>query len=375
MATRKLKIALVGCGQIADAHLQEVRKIPTAEAVAVCDRHNDLARQAAARFDVPGIYDDFGKMLEEARPDVVHVATPPQSHAPLALQSLAAGAHVYVEKPFTLDVAECDRVLDAARAAGRLVCVGHDHLYDPIWEEAHQIHQAGRLGRVVHVDAVQGYDLSGPFGKVFVSDRDHWVHRLPGGLFHNVVSHPVYKITEFLADDEPQVCATWFGTGSNIDIPTELRVMMLGARTTATILFSSEIRPVQKVTRIYGTRESIEVDLDGRTIRTFRSLKMPGPFAKIEAPYRQMREAGRTWRRSLWKFARGRIHYFAGMNKLFTLFYDSILNGTPPPIPPQDIRRVTAIMDDIFRRCASGGIAAPAGGEAAPRGRALVGQH
>src|SRR4051794_27140229 len=122
MSSNRLKVALVGCGQIADAHLQEIRKTGVADAVAVCDRHIDLARQAAARYGVTGVFDDLDRMLEVTRPDVLHITTPPQTHCPLATRAMAAGAHVYVEKPFTLDAAEADRVLDAARAHRRLVC-------------------------------------------------------------------------------------------------------------------------------------------------------------------------------------------------------------------------------------------------------------
>src|SRR5947209_3420949 len=101
--TTKCKVALVGCGQIADAHLQEVRKVAGAELVAVCDRHAELAGQAAARFGVPAAYQDLGRLLREARPDVVHVTTPPHTHAAVARECLEAGAHVYVEKPFALN--------------------------------------------------------------------------------------------------------------------------------------------------------------------------------------------------------------------------------------------------------------------------------
>src|SRR5207249_11756320 len=156
--SRKLLVAVVGCGQIADAHLQEIRKIPSARVVAVCDRYPDLARQAAERFGVPGIYSDVARMLAESKPDVVHITTPPQSHAALACQALAAGAHVYVEKPFTVDAAEAAGVFKAARANGRLVCVGHDHLFDPCWEELRRRHASGALGKVVHVDSILGYD-------------------------------------------------------------------------------------------------------------------------------------------------------------------------------------------------------------------------
>src|SRR5258708_21790211 len=103
MSGRKLRVALIGCGQIADAHLGEIRKIPRAELVAVCDRERDLALQAAARFGVAGVFDDVSQMLASAKPDVVHITTPPHTHRPLATEVLEAGAHAYVEKPFAVD--------------------------------------------------------------------------------------------------------------------------------------------------------------------------------------------------------------------------------------------------------------------------------
>lgn len=346
----KLRVALVGCGQIADAHLQEIRKLPSATVVAVCDRHIDLARQAAARFGVPAVYDDLDRMLSDVRPDVLHVTTPPHTHCPIAVQALEQGAHVYLEKPFTVDAEEAAQVLAVAEGCGRLVCVGHDHLFDPVWEECRRVWQRGELGRVVHVDSVQGYDLTGAFGRQFSGDPDHWIHRLPGGVFHNTISHALYKITEFLPDEQPRIWANWYPRGAG-DRPTELRVMLQGAEATATLLFSSAARPVQRLARVYGTRQCLEVDLDGRTLRRARPPGMPGPFAKIEAPWRHFREATGTLCRNLWRFLRCDLHYFAGMNRLFRLFYQAIQQGGEPPVPYAEIQRVTAIMDTIFACC------------------------
>jgi predicted dehydrogenase len=351
MRSRQVKVALVGCGQIADAHLQEIRRTGCAEVVGVCDQHRDLAAQAAARFGVPGVFDDLNFMLSSARPEVVHVTTPPHTHHALALRILAAGAHVYLEKPFTVNTAEADEVLAAAQANQRLVCVGHDHLFDPAWEECRQLYRRGDLGQVVHVDAVQGYDLTGPFGKVMASEPGHWIHRLPGGLFHNTISHALYKILEFLPDEEPQVWATWFGSSGANGFPTELRVFLRGAGTTGNLISSSGARPVQRVTRVYGTRRSVEVDLDGRLLRRVWSPAMRGPFVKVELPWRHLVEGGRSFARNLWRFLSARLHFFSGMHRLFTLFYQAILQGGEPPIPYQDIRRVTAVMDQIFACC------------------------
>ena len=84
--SRSLRIALIGCGQIADAHLQEIGRLPSASVVALCDHHLDLARQAALRFGVDAIFDSVPRMLKQTWPDVVHVTTPPHTHRPIVLQ-------------------------------------------------------------------------------------------------------------------------------------------------------------------------------------------------------------------------------------------------------------------------------------------------
>jgi predicted dehydrogenase len=350
MTPALLKIALAGCGQIADAHLQEIRKIEGVEVVAVCDRQLDLARQAAARFQVPAVFADLQAMLEAARPDVLHLTTPPHTHAPLARQALAGGVHVYVEKPFALDALEAAELLRTALASRRLVCVGHDHLFDPVWEECRRRHTRGEFGRVIHVDSLLGFDLSGPFGRLFASEPEHWIHRLPGGLFQNSLSHAVYKVTEYLLDENPRVWATWFSRPAG-GPPTELRVLLQGTEVTANVLFSSAAPSLQRLVRLYGTGPCVEVDLDGQVIRCSRPASLPGAFGKIQVPWRHFREAGRALGRNVGRFLRSDLHYFAGMNRLFRLFYRAVREGGEPPIPYREIQRVTAIMDTIFGAC------------------------
>jgi predicted dehydrogenase len=351
MKETPIKVALVGCGQIADAHLQEIRKIAGARLVAVCDRYIDLARQAAQRYEVPHAFDDLERMIETAKPDVLHVTTPPQTHCAIALQALSAGVHVYVEKPFAIDAAEAQSMVDAAAAARRLVCVGHDQLFDPLWLELRRRHDEGALGRVVHIDSIQGYDLGGPFGKAFASDPRHWIHRLPGSFFQNTISHALYKITEFLPDERPAVHACWFGEEGPANCPTELRVCLAGLQTTAYLTSSCAARPVQRVARICGTRATAEIDFDGDFLSVQTRLALRGPFARLEYPYRRLRQSAAGLRRNLTRFLRNRLHYFGGMNALFSAFYRAVREGREAPIAYGEIVRVTAIMDEIFEVC------------------------
>jgi predicted dehydrogenase len=351
MTGRHLRVALIGCGQIADAHLQELRRTPAASVVAVCDRHMDLARQAATRFDVEIAFDDAARMLEVARPDVVHVTTPPQTHRSLVLQCLAAGAHVYVEKPFTANVAEADEIIAAADARGLHVCLGHDQLFDPAWLECRRRVWAGDLGEVVHVDAVQGYDLDGPFGRVLNNDPGHWVHALPGGFFQNVMSHALARILDLMPGATPIVDARRFTRHAGDPFPSELRVLLFGERCTGVLTFSSAIRPIRRLTRVWGTRCTVEVDLDARTITTDRAASLPGALSKPQLTWRRFTEAGRNLRMNLVRLGRADLHYFEGMHTLFAGFYEAIATGGHLPVTHAEAIRATRVMDAVFESC------------------------
>jgi predicted dehydrogenase len=358
MSNRSLRIGLVGCGQIADAHLQQIRRVSNAETVAVCDVEPLLARQAAERFGVPMQFSSLKAMLREARPDIVHVTTPVHTHAPITIQLLESGVHVYVEKPFAVDATEAREVINVAEENVRLVCLGHDQLFDPEWLRACEIAAAGVLGEIHHVDSVLGYPINGPFGRNVVASPDHWVRRLPGGLFQNAISHPLYRITEFLCDSEPQIQASWFSRLPAIPFPTELRANLQGEKVSGSLLFTSTTKPYQRVTRLYGTEASLEVDLNAQTVRLLRGESYPGAFAKLEAPLRQVRESCGNLKRNTGRFLRGHLHYFEGMKRLFGNFYDVVRDGTAretlevsPPVTHREALRVTSIMDRIFDKC------------------------
>jgi hypothetical protein len=144
------------------------------------------------------------------------------------------------------------------------------------------------------------------------------------------------------------VDAHWFSRKEQF--PTELRVHLRGLHATASLIFDTGIEP-QRVTRVYGTSGTLEVDLDAQIIRACRKPRLPGALGRLEAPFRQWRESARTLRRNAWRFARSDMHYFAGLRELSRRFYAAIQSGGDPPIPYTEIRRVTALMDHIFDQC------------------------
>ena len=86
-----LRVAIVGCGKIADSHASQILRIKDCKIVAVCDREPLMARQLYDRFPVSAWYDNFEALLQKDKPDIVHITTPPSSHFDLAQQCLEAG--------------------------------------------------------------------------------------------------------------------------------------------------------------------------------------------------------------------------------------------------------------------------------------------
>jgi predicted dehydrogenase len=120
----------------------------------------DLARCAAAKakWSIP-VYADFDQLLTEAKPEVVLVGTLPNSHAEYCLRSFAAGAHVLCEKPFVASLAEADRVITGARAAGRRLALNHEFREMPIFRAVRSAADSGQTGSLVFAQAWQLMDL------------------------------------------------------------------------------------------------------------------------------------------------------------------------------------------------------------------------
>jgi predicted dehydrogenase len=350
-----LKVALVGCGKIADGHIEEILKV-----VAVCDREGLMAEQIAVRYGIPRTYDRYDAMLTEEQPDVVHITTPPQSHRSLALAAIDAGCHVYVEKPLAVGAEDAEALLERAQTARRKLTIGYSYLFDPPALRMRELMAAGVLGEPVHIESFFGYNLSGPFGRALLADSSHWVHHLPGKLFQNNIDHMLYKLVEFMPDEMPAFHAI-AGTrrperyGDARDgMPDELRVMLQGERVSAYATFSCHIRPVGNFLRVYGTRNTLHVDFTCRTVTLDPSPRLPSAIGRLLPAFDQARQYLREGWANLQRFRRYDFHFFAGLGRLIALFYDSIERDQEPPIPYRDIRRVARWMDAIFAQIGKG---------------------
>jgi predicted dehydrogenase len=147
IVTDTLRCAIVGTGAIAHSHIRAIAAYPNAELVAVTDLSRASAEAFAAQYGGPAVYDDLGELLTDAKPDVVHICTPPVAHTSQAIAAFAAGAHVVVEKPPAPSLDELEQMTDAASAAGRELAVVFQQRTGTAAAHVKRLLDSGALGR------------------------------------------------------------------------------------------------------------------------------------------------------------------------------------------------------------------------------------
>jgi UDP-N-acetyl-2-amino-2-deoxyglucuronate dehydrogenase len=211
-----IKVALVGCGRIAQRHaaLLGSGQIAGAELVAVCDTAEDRARELAEKYTVPSFL-DMHEMMKTVRPDVVSVLTPSGHHAQHVIELAPHGAHIVVEKPMALRLDDADRMIEVCDRAGiKLFVVKQNRFNLPVLKLREAL-EAGRFGKLV-------------MGTVRVRwcrpqsyyDQDAWrgTWALDGGVLANQASHHV-DLLEWMMGDVDSVFAR--GNTALVDIECE----------------------------------------------------------------------------------------------------------------------------------------------------------
>ena len=145
--------AVIGCGTISVVHFEAIEALPDSQLVAVCDTDPETAALASARYGVPA-FASHTELLAAMRPDVVHIATPHDQHVQPAIDCLAAGVNVIVEKPIAHTVAEAERLIAAAEQPGApKIGVCFQNRYNTTSQTALALLTSGRLGRVIGASA------------------------------------------------------------------------------------------------------------------------------------------------------------------------------------------------------------------------------
>lgn len=335
----KLRVAIVGAGYVARHHLAALRRLDFIEVVAICDLDREAARKLAAEHGVgasgAGLAD-----VAAARPQLVYVLTPPASHAPIALEALDLGCHVFVEKPMAETVAECDAMIARAREQGLALSVNHSDRFDPVVLEALRIARSGRIGELVSVDILRGSEYP-PYGGGPLPAQV----RQGSYPFRDLGVHAIYTLEAFLGPiGGLQVEFRGSGRDPNLRYD-EWRLQSACEAGDGRALLSWNARPMENRIVVRGTRGLVEADRFLQICRVHRVL--PGPKfigILVEAWRNALLDVFRVpW--SVLRFATGLLKPSPGIQASAAAFASAVHAGNQAPVPPDEGRRAVALLE------------------------------
>lgn len=329
-----LDVALIGCGKMAVHHAKAIKAHGAGRIIALADPSGDRSKlDGLVPTDVP-FFTSAADLLKTVKPVVVHIATPPATHAVLATLCLEHGAHVYVEKPFTLQLAEADAVLEAARKADRSVCAGHQLLYEaPARALAASL---PLIGRVVHVESYFSFKTvrKSSDGRSLMSPIDQLLDILP---------HPVYTLLDALGG----AAGTALRLQSLYVRPEGgVHALLQAGEATGVLVVTLRGRPIDSYLRVVGTNGSLRADfVRGQLTR------LPGPGTSavgiLSNPYRESMQILFGSTRGFASRILNKGKGYPGLAELIEAFYDSIRRGTAPPLSPASIRETVRLCEQI----------------------------
>lgn len=200
-----MKYALIGCGRISPNHI-EAAKNNNLDFVAMCDIVPQMMQEKSDRFNLQAVrrYTDYKEMLFVEKPELIAIATESGKHADIALNCIAAGCHIIIEKPIALSIADAEAIIKAGHEAGVVVCANHQNRFNKSVQYIRKALEEGRFGKLSHGAAHvrwnrgKGYYDQAPWRGTWAQD---------GGCLMNQCIHNIDLLRWMMGDEIDEVVA------------------------------------------------------------------------------------------------------------------------------------------------------------------------
>ena len=206
----RIRYALIGCGRIAPNHIAAAKAhMERLELAAVCDLLPSRCEEVLLQLDEAqrasvARYTDYRQMLSEVQPQLVAIATESGNHAAVALDCIAAGCNVIIEKPIALSMGDAQAIIDAAKSAGVKVCACHQNRFNKSIQKIRTAVESGQFGRLLHGAAHIRWNR----GKAYYDQapwRGTWAQ--DGGCLMNQCIHNIDLLRWIMGDEVDEVTA------------------------------------------------------------------------------------------------------------------------------------------------------------------------
>jgi predicted dehydrogenase len=342
-----IRSAIIGAGKVAQQHLACLESMPNVRVVGVCDLSRVLAESAADRFGVENWFIDHNEMLREARPDVVHVTTPPASHFRLARDCLNAGTHVFLEKPATVNFDEFNALRALAIEKDKRLIEDLNYLFnDPVLRLLGQV-KTGELGQVVHVEVHLCLNVLDPDYPAVDPNVHNPVLDLEGGVIADFLPH-LASLAYFFCGPVHSIATLWDKRTPSSPLPyDELRVILRGSRATAELVFSAHSQPDAFRLTVFGSRGRSTADIFENRLTTAAQRNVPKPLIPLVNALEEAKVIRRSAWHLLWRKLSGGPGAYDGLWLLIRRVYESVASEQPSPISLDDMFEVNRLVDEI----------------------------
>ena len=321
--------------------------MPGVRVVGVCDLSRALAESAAERFGTGAWFTDHQRMLAEARPDIVHVTTPPASHFRLAQDCLNAGVHVFLEKPATVHFEDFRKLQALAETRGRMLIEDYNYLYnDPVRRLRAAVSQ-GEMGEVIHVEILLCLNvLDKDYPAVDPNVRNP-VLDLPRGVIADFLPH-LASLAHAFCGSGRSVRTIWEKRTPSSPLPyDEMRALIQGGRATASVVFSAHSQPDAFRVTVFGSRARATADIFENRLTRNWMRPVPKPLIPLCNALDEAKVTRRSAWRLLWRKLGGGPGGYEGLWLLIGELYASLINETAAPISADDMLEVNRLVDEL----------------------------
>ena len=342
-----MRVGIIGAGNVASLHLRAALRLPGVQVVGILDREPSCSRALADRFGLPpGIADP--RRFYDARPQLVHVTTPPISHYDIAMEALGRGVHVLVEKPPALIVEACDALQREAEAHGVTIGVDENTAFDPLIREARDLIAGGGLGQVLHIASYFS------FGMPPQASLPAWMSELPGGMLEDLLPHLV--TTARALSGSPLVAQSWHLAHSGLlagEHDDLLTLELAGDEgPTVGLTLSLAAQPPEFTIAVHGSKASLTLDLRNMLMRVLRSGAEGSAIARGRDILASSLGAVAQTAWNTLGLLRGQRERFGSPLALIRAHYAAIEAGTELPAPLSRAVETVAIARSIWPKLA-----------------------
>jgi predicted dehydrogenase len=342
-----MRVGMIGSGVGAALHAPAIQAYKGAEIVGVAGLDEKLLEEFGEKYAVAARFTDYREMIEKTRPQVVHVVTPPKSHAQVTKDVLELGCAVMLDKPMCMTVEEADEIIEAGKRADRPICCMHNHRFDPPILKAQELIN-GIPGNDPYLIRVTYFRERFRLEEEGNLDPNHWLHDLPLGVFgEHGAPHVIYLILNWLkraTDVSIRDARVNAGTdreiwlwNATIQGENQMGVMALGNNTDQG----------QFVVELFTPHMVIRLNMLDLTYTIYRERDLGVVAGRMGASVEESLRRLWSTTSNVAKIATGQLKRRPGHRTLVKAFYDSLRDGKPAPAPAEEGRETVRIMKSI----------------------------